>query len=237
MVLLACWTGYRLSTPPVPKIGPTKGEFVLLDPHEPFAWIERELSKKQPVQYSLVDEAGECFVRAKSSAAASMWTRHVEFDLAEFPFVEWTWRVNRPVEGEDLDRKGGNDCSARILFGFKGDWSKANFFEQQAVAKEVAKTGYEPPGKLLVYVFSLGKEPEAVIPDPHLGDRARILVASSGGNGLGKWRTVRRNLAEDYRRAFGSDPPPVVSVALMTDTDDTHSTAEADYGKIILRKR
>lgn len=33
--------------------------------------------------------------------------------------------------------------------------------------------------------------------------------------------TEERNLYEDYKRAFGADPPMISGIAIMTDTDNT----------------
>jgi hypothetical protein len=66
---------------------------------------------------------------------------------------------------------------------------------------------------------------------------ARVLVNfafDSGGDRLGSWRTHRRDLASDYRAAFGHEPPPVTSVAFFTDADDTGTSALACYGALQL---
>ena len=42
----------------------------------------------------------------------------------------------------------------------------------------------------------------------------------------------RRNVLEDYRRAFGEEPWDIVAVGLMTDTDNTRQKAHCLYGDI-----
>jgi hypothetical protein len=61
-----------------------------------------------------------------------------------------------------------------------------------------------------------------------------MIVVASGTRGLGQWVTVRRDLLEDYRRAFGEDPWDVVAIGVMTDSDNTRGSARAYYGDIIL---
>jgi hypothetical protein len=41
-----------------------------------------------------------------------------------------------------------------------------------------------------------------------------------------------RNIYEDYKKAFGRKPGAVGAIALMTDTDNTLSVAEAFYKDI-----
>ncbi len=47
--------------------------------------------------------------------------------------------------------------------------------------------------------------------------------------------TGAAQLKADYVLAFGRQPPPVVGIAIMTDTDNTGEEATAYYGDIILK--
>jgi len=59
-----------------------------------------------------------------------------------------------------------------------------------------------------------------------------MLAVASGSKGLGQWQTVQRNLAADYKRAFGAAPGRVLGVAVMTDTDNTGAKAVGEYSDI-----
>jgi hypothetical protein len=52
---------------------------------------------------------------------------------------------------------------------------------------------------------------------------------------VGKWVDEERNLYEDYKKAFGSEPPMVSGVAIMTDTDNTKDSVIAYYGDIVFQ--
>ena len=41
---------------------------------------------------------------------------------------------------------------------------------------------------------------------------------------------------EDYKKAFGEEPPMISGVAIMTDTDNTGESAIAYYGDILFSK-
>jgi hypothetical protein len=60
----------------------------------------------------------------------------------------------------------------------------------------------------------------------------KIIVAESGDKNLGKWVSEKRNIYDDFKKAFGYEPGNVGAIAIMTDTDNTLSTAEADYDEI-----
>ena len=59
-----------------------------------------------------------------------------------------------------------------------------------------------------------------------------MLAVSVDDKGVGKWQTFTRNLVDDYKRAFGEEPGKVISIDLLTDTDNTNADAEAFYGDI-----
>jgi hypothetical protein len=63
-------------------------------------------------------------------------------------------------------------------------------------------------------------------------DRVRKIVLDAGPGAARRWREHRRNLAEDYRQAFGEAPGRLLSVAVLTDADNTRQTALAWYGPI-----
>lgn len=63
-----------------------------------------------------------------------------------------------------------------------------------------------------------------------------MIAVESGSDSLGYWITEKRNVYEDYRRLFGSNPPKVKAVAVMTDSDNTGGRAEAFYDDFVLKK-
>ena len=62
-----------------------------------------------------------------------------------------------------------------------------------------------------------------------------MFVLESGADHAGRWRDAERNVLEDFRRAFGREPPLLNGVALMTDSDNTGGRATAFYGDLTFR--
>ena len=52
-----------------------------------------------------------------------------------------------------------------------------------------------------------------------------MIVVDSGDARAGTWQLHERDIVADYRAAFGEEPPPIVGIALMTDTDNTGESA------------
>jgi hypothetical protein len=59
---------------------------------------------------------------------------------------------------------------------------------------------------------------------------------ASPGN-LDRWIDLRRNILEDYRRAFGEDPGDIVGVGIFTDVDGNGAAGRAYYGDITFREQ
>ena len=66
--------------------------------------------------------------------------------------------------------------------------------------------------------------------------RAVAARGSTGEAGLGAWQQVRRNLLEDFRRAYGEEPGPITGIGIMTDTDNTGENTHAYYGDIAFKR-
>jgi hypothetical protein len=82
-----------------------------------------------------------------------------------------------------------------------------------------------------MYVWSGVHPVGMVIPNPRTR-RIEMIVASSGAAEVGKWQTLKRNLLQDFQRAFGERPGRLTAVGVLTDTDNTGTSAEAWYGDI-----
>jgi hypothetical protein len=63
-----------------------------------------------------------------------------------------------------------------------------------------------------------------------------MIVVESGGSMLNQWVSEERNIYEDYKKAFGDEPPAISGVAIMTDADNTGESAIAYYGDIVFKK-
>ena len=64
--------------------------------------------------------------------------------------------------------------------------------------------------------------------------RIRKLVMESGPRNLSQWLEYERDIRADFTKAFGEAPGALVSIGIMTDTDNTQSTAQAWYGPVRL---
>ena len=63
-----------------------------------------------------------------------------------------------------------------------------------------------------------------------ISENACVLSGTERRRRFGIWEEV--NAYEDYRRLFGGDPRPADLLGLLTDANNTESSAKADYDDI-----
>lgn len=198
----------------------------------PAGWIPVKINEqKKPTSYSLVDEQGGVVLRAVADGAASLLGHKVSFDVNAAPVLSWRWKVSQLIATADNAVASKEDSPARIVLEFDGDKAKLPFSERSQIATGKLLSGREIAYATLMYIWS-NKEPVGkVIANPRT-QRVQMVVASSGGAGVGAWQALSRNVVDDYRRAYGEPPGKLMSVAVLTDTDNTGESVEAWYGDI-----
>ena len=188
--------------------------------------------KKVPklTQYELVKDGDVVVVKATSEASASGLTKEVAIDPKTFPIVRWRWKVMNLLKNSDVSRKAGDDYPARLYITFEYDPDKVSFGKKLKYKAAQLIFGKIPIGALN-YIWE-SKTPAGTILDNAYTDFAKMVVVESGLLKVGTWVEESRNIYEDYKQAFGEDPPMINGVAIMTDTDDTKESATAYYGDI-----
>ena len=176
-------------------------------------WKDESFRGKDKTAYSLVEQDGRKVVEARSRHSASGLLKKVDLDPAKYPLLRWSWKIAHTVQREDVSKKGGDDFAARVYLVFPGTF----FWRTRA----------------LNYVWSARIPQNTVVPSPYTANVA-IVAVESGDRSAGTWKIEERNIRDDFRRAFGEEPPRIGAIAIMTDTDDTGDEASAWYGDIFL---
>jgi len=185
--------------------------------------------------YTVVKDGDTAAVKAVSEASASGLTREITINLREYPIVQWRWKVANVLSKGDVTRKEGDDYPARIYITFEYDSSKVGFFDKAKYETVKLLYGQYPPLAAINYIWESKAPKGTVVPNPYT-DQAKMIVVESGPDRLNQWVSEERNVYEDYRKAFGEEPPLISGVAIMTDTDNTGESATAYYGDIVFRK-
>ncbi|MFO0706586.1 MAG: DUF3047 domain-containing protein [Nitrospira sp.] len=193
--------------------------------------------KKIPrfTRYELILEDQMVVVKATSDASASGLTKNVQIDPKVFPVVRWRWKVEQLLQRSNVTRKDGDDYPARLYITFAYDPEKVGLGRVLKYKAGRLLFG-DIPIAALNYIWET-RAPVGTIIENAYTDFARMIVVESGPQKVGQWVEEERNLYEDYKQAFGEEPPMINGVAIMTDTDNTGERAVAYYGDIRFERK
>lgn len=229
MLYVAC-----LSVPQAVAAAPEVPAFSRMTPGDAvMGWQPlRPATKVNATRYSLVPEAGSVVLKAEAHQSMSGLIYPVRVDIRQYPLLRWRWKVAAPLQSADMTQKSGDDFAARIYVMFDYPPEKLPFGTRIKLRLAEVLYGQRIPSAALNYIWD-NRQPIGTLQPSTYSDRSRMIVVRSGAEQAGLWITETRDLAADFRAAFGEDPPDVVALALATDTDNTGESVTAWYGDIV----
>lgn len=143
--------------------------------------------------------------------------------------IAWSWRVEQDNPAVDLRNRAGDDTVARVCLSFQLPLEQVPFMERQLLRMARASSGQPLPAATLCWVWGGREAPGSLVDNPY-SRRVRYLVLRNAADGTHRWLDERRDVADDWRRAFGDEspvPPPLAAVIVAGDADNTvgHSRA------------
>ena len=192
-------------------------------------------SAKQATRYTLVDEGGVTVLRAEAHASASGLSRNIKVNPAEYPLLKWRWKISNVLKGSDIHTKAGDDYPARVYVMFDYPLDKLSFADRTKL--RLARALHDPnlPAATLCYVWD-SKAPAGTIVPSSYTNLMRMVVVESGASRVNQWLAVERDVAADFKAAFGEETAAISAVAIATDTDNTGESVVAFYGDISFYK-
>jgi hypothetical protein len=135
--------------------------------------------------------------------------KEYEWDLEAYPVLVWSWRPREFPKGSDERESKTNDSAL-------------------AVYMLVPYSRVRGP-KAVKYVWS-EKVPVGTRLDSNTGLTQVRVLRSGAPEKKGEWVEERVNARDDYRKFFDvKETPKPAGIAVLTDADDTSSTAQGDY--------
>lgn len=172
-----------------------------------------EISFKGNTSYSAIEgDHGQRSLLATSNGTASALAKRIRINLDEMPYLNWRWRIKQVLNNPDEQTKQGDDYPARIYVVKEGGWAPWRT-------------------RSMNYVWSSSQSIGTVWPSAYTGQSMMVAVNSGDAN-AGQWQSEKRNIKKDFKAYFGEDIVEIDVVAIMTDTDNTDSTATAWYADI-----
>jgi hypothetical protein len=160
--------------------------------------------------YTVREEAGRRFLRAVSERLGIQAARETpRWDLATHPILAWSWRPRVSPRGADERDSGSNDSALAVYMG-------------------VPYSRIRGP-RAVKYVWSARVPPGTRLSSNAGLTQVRVLRSGAPAS-ADAWIEERVNVRDDWKIAFkASDTPRAAGIAVLTDADDTDSTAAGDY--------
>jgi Protein of unknown function (DUF3047) len=162
--------------------------------------------------YTVHDEDGGRFLRATSKGQGIQAGKQFAWDLATYPVLAWSWRPLEFPQGADERKSATNDSVLSVYAVFPA--------------------GRFSTPKSVKYIWS------AVVPKgtrvTSSAGRTQGVILESGSQRSGQWVEERVNVLADVKRYHGDKVLKPEGIAVLTDSDDTKSTAVGDYANFRL---
>lgn len=167
---------------------------------------------------------GRRAVRIDADASYGNLVHPLEGKPGEAPGkLAWQWKLETPLDTSDLREKQGDDVALKVCASFDEPLDRVPFVERQLVRYARAQTSEPVPAATVCYIWDTRLAPGTLLASPFTG-RLRYIVLQSGNDRVGRWIAEKRDLAADFKRAFGAESPtvpPLVALAVGADADNT----------------
>ena len=190
---------------------------------------------REHTRYSIETLERESVLQAESRASASAIVYRHPFNVFDYPKLRWKWQVENVYGKGNARSREGDDYPLRIYVLFEYDPEKAAAFDRAKYGLAKAIYGEYPPHSAINYIWASREDEAGILTNPYASN-AKMIVLQGGRKNLGRWLVEERNVVEDYRRAFGTDPPPRATLGIMNDSDNTKEASVAYVGFIEVYK-
>lgn len=198
----------------------------------PAGWKQYAMSRHRPAARMAIvrDGSGDVFSVDADHAAGAI--AHL-LNIPATTTLSWRWKVDHSVVAADLSRKSGDDFAARVYVFFDVPRASLSWLQRMKLSLASRALGHPMPTAALCYVWDNRHPVGTIAPNAYFG-QVRTIVLQSGDAHAGTWQSQRRDLAADFRAAFGRAAPRVSGIALASDTDNTHGHVKAWFGDLTL---
>lgn len=178
----------------------------------PSGWELKEFAGHARV--GVVKETGRTVLHLESDQASFALYRDVAMDLKHFPLLSWSWKVTKLPTGGDVRARTSDDQAAQVYVIFPR-WPFPRIHSG-----------------VLGYIWDT-RAPVGLKVTSAQAPNVKLVVLQSGEERLGQWVREERNVYQDYVELLGREPPRVGKIAIMIDSNDTRSQAEAFVDDLI----
>lgn len=190
----------------------------------------------KPNQFALVLDEGKTVLKVDSNnSAGSMAVPIAMLGGQTGTTLQWRWKVDRILEKADMDEALGDDHSARLYVFFDVPLEALSLADRTRIRLARSISGVDVPTAALCYVWD-NKHRVGYTAWSPFTRQLRKIVLQSGPETVGQWRIETRDVAEDFKRAFGFDAPAITGISVGNDSDNTNDHVTTWFGDVGFKK-
>ena len=190
----------------------------------------------KPNQFSLVLDDGKTVLKIDSAnSAGSMAVPLALLGGQTSTTLQWRWKVDRFLEKADMDEKLSDDHSARLYVFFDVPLESLSFADRTKIKLARSIAGVDVPTAALCYVWD-NKHRLGYTAWSPFTRQLRKIVLQTGPDSVGQWRAESRDVAADFKQAFGFDALAITGISVGNDTDNTEDRVTAWFGDVGFKK-
>lgn len=182
--------------------------------------------KGAPVGWELKEKAGSPIIKIEkeedpyilhliSENSSFGLTKEIDVDLKEYPYLNFTWKVQELPRNGDFRKKETDDQAAQIYVVFGK---------------------FKLTAKIVGYLWE-NKAPKLTTGVSPAWGKTRLIVLESGAENLGEWICEKRNIYDDYKLLFDKEPPKANLISIYINSQHTKSRAESCFKEIYFSKK
>jgi hypothetical protein len=227
--LLAAAAGAAMSqVPPLTTDGRTTGE----------GWHYAGLPKQKapPTRFTPTVIDGVPAVRVDTQRSYGNWVWRPVPPM-RVTSLRWRWRVDQGNPQSNLREKAGDDMPLRVCLGFAVPLAQLPFMDRQLLRMAGAVASEPLPTTTLCWVWDDKLPPGTVLASPFTR-RVRYVVTRGRGQAPGAWVDEERDVAADFKRAYGdeiAELPLADAVMIGGDSDNTQQQTSGAVAALEVR--
>ena len=172
----------------------------------PASWKPRKDEGKDI--YTVREESGVRFLHAASKGQGIQAAKEAPWDVNAYPVLVWSWRPLEFPKGADERDSNANDSVLSVYMFVPYSKIRGPRALKYAWSEKV------PVGTRVTSNMGLTQE----------------RIVRTGIPSKPEWVEERVNVLEDWKRYFNeAEAPKPAGIGVLTDSDDTKSTAQGDY--------
>ncbi|MEQ1536784.1 MAG: DUF3047 domain-containing protein [Burkholderiaceae bacterium] len=151
--------------------------------------------------------------------------------------IEFQWRLDKPLPQANFNAKATEDAAIKVCASFDMPAERMPVGERTLFKLAQFFSREKLPTATLCYVWANAEELNSIVNSPTTA-RVRYMSLDNASSPLKTWKSHKRNLSDDFLKAFGAESPSVPAVTAIivgADADNTQDTSLGYVADIVLQ--